>query len=64
MNLGSIGPQRRLRVKRVSVDLIGPNKPASDKENRYDLGLVNYATSYPEAVSLESIDIETVAEEL
>ena len=30
--------------KRVTIDLVGPIAPASDKENRYILTLVDYAT--------------------
>ena len=46
--------------KRVAIDLVGPIAPASDKENRYILILVDYATRYPEAVPLKNIDTETV----
>ena len=51
-------------VKQVAVDLIGPITPASNKGHRYLLTLMNYATRYPEAVPLKSIDTETVAEAL
>ncbi|KAL7647143.1 UNVERIFIED_CONTAM: hypothetical protein RMT77_002401 [Armadillidium vulgare] len=50
--------------KRVAVDLIGPIKPASEEGHKYILTLVDYATRYPEAVSLKSISTETVAEAL
>ena len=50
--------------KRVAIDLVGPIAPASDKGHRYILTLVDYATRYPEAVPLKSIDTETVAEAL
>ena len=50
--------------KRVAIDLVGPVAPASDKELRYILILVDYATRYPEAVPLKNIDAETVAEAL
>ena len=50
--------------KRVAVDLVGPITPASDRGHRYILTLVDYATRYPEAVALKSIDTETVAEAL
>ena len=53
-----------LPFKRVAVHLIGPITPASDKGHRYMLTLMNYATRYPEAVLLKSIDTETVAEAL
>ena len=50
--------------KRVANNLIGPIIPSSDKGHRYILPLVNYATSYPEAVPLKNIDTETVAKAL
>ena len=50
--------------KRVAVDLVGPIKPVTDKGNRYILVLVDYATRYPEAVALPSIQTEVVAEAL
>ena len=50
--------------KRVTIDLVGPIAPASDKGHRYILTLVDYATRYPEAVPLKNIDTETVAEAL
>ena len=53
-----------LPFKRVAVDLIGPITPAIDKGHQYVLTLVDYATRYPEAVPLKSINTETVAEAL
>lgn len=50
--------------RRVAVDIIGPIVPASQNGNRYILTLVDYATRYPEAVSLKHIDTQTVAEAL
>ena len=44
--------------------MIGPLKPVTYNKNRYILTLVDYATRYPEAVPLASIDTETVAEAL
>ena len=41
-----------------------PIAPASDKGHRYILTLVDYATRYPEAVTLNYIDTETVTEAL
>ena len=49
---------------RVAVDLIGPLHPPTDKGNRYILTLVDYATRYPEAVALPSVEAERVAEAL
>jgi len=50
--------------QRVSVDLVGPIAPATDRGNRYILTLVDYATRYPEACVLKNIEAETVAEAL
>ena len=50
--------------KRVTIDVVGPIAPASDKEHRYILTLVDYATRYPEAGPLENINTETVAKAL
>ena len=49
---------------RVAVDLVGPIKPASEAGNRYVLTLVDYATRYPEAIALPSIEAKRVAEGL
>ena len=50
--------------KRVAVDLVGPIAPVTDRGNRYILVMVDYATRYPEATALKSIEAETVAEAL
>ena len=50
--------------KRVAVDIVGPNEPRSDKKSRYILTMIDYATRYPEAVALPSIETERVAEAL
>ena len=50
--------------KRVAVDLIGPIAPTTDRGNRYILTMVDYATCYPEASALKSIETEAVAEAL
>ena len=49
---------------RVAVDPVWPLTPMSDNRNRYILTLVEYATSFPEAASLPSIEAESVAEAL
>jgi len=49
--------------QRVAVDLVGPIAPVTDKGNII-LTMVDYATRYLEAVSLKSIEAETVAEAL
>lgn len=50
--------------KRVAVDIIGPLSPVTSHGNRYILTLVDYATRYPEAVALPTIETERVAEAL
>ena len=50
--------------RRVAVDLVGPISPPSEKEHRYILTLIDYATRYPEAVPLKNIETEAVAEAL
>ena len=49
--------------QRVAMDLIGP-LPKSRSGKRYVLVMCDYATRYPEAVPLKSIDAGPVAEEL
>ncbi|XP_038057353.1 uncharacterized protein LOC119728962 [Patiria miniata] len=50
--------------KRVAVDIVGPIQPITERGNRYILTLVDYATRYPEAIALRSIETERVAEAL
>lgn len=50
--------------QRVAVDIKGPLQPVTDKGNRYILTLVDYATCYPEAISLPGIETERVTEAL
>ena len=50
--------------KRVAIDLVGPISPPSEGRHRYILTLVDFASRYPEAVPLKTIDTETVAEAL
>ena len=50
--------------KKVAIGLMGPIAPAIDKKHRYILTLVDYATRYPEAVTLKNIDSKTVGEAL
>ena len=49
--------------RRIAMDVVGP-LPRSRSGNRYILVLCDYATRYPEAVPLRSIDAEHVAEEI
>ena len=50
--------------ERVAVDLVGPIKPVTERGHRYILVLVDYATRYPEAIPLKSIETEVIAEAL
>ncbi|XP_062588249.1 uncharacterized protein LOC134249909 [Saccostrea cucullata] len=50
--------------KRVAVDIVGPIHPVTDKGNRYILTLIDFASRYPEAIPLASIETERVAEGL
>ena len=49
--------------ERMAMDIVGP-LPRSRSGNRYILVVCDYATQYPEAVPMRSIDAELVAEEL
>ena len=50
--------------QRVAIDLVGPLERRIENRNKYILTLVDYATRYPEAVALSSIETEAVAEAL
>ncbi|XP_062598519.1 uncharacterized protein LOC134259947 [Saccostrea cucullata] len=50
--------------KGVAVDISGPIHPVTDKGNRYVLTLVDFASRYPEAIPLATIETERVAEGL
>ena len=47
----------------IAMDIIGP-LPRSRSGNRYVLVICDYATRYPEAIPLRTIDAENIAEEL
>ena len=49
--------------QRIAMDIVGL-LPRSRSGNRYVLVICDYATRYPEAIALRSIDAEHVAEEL
>ena len=51
-------------VKRVTEDIVGLIQPRSNKRSRYILTMMDYATRYPEAIALPSIETERVAEAL
>ena len=48
---------------RIAMDLVGPLE-RTRKGNKFILVIVDYATRYPEAIPLKTIDAETIAEEL
>ena len=48
---------------RIAMDTVG-SLPRSRAEHHYVLVVCDYATRYPEAVAMRSIDAEHVAEEL
>ena len=48
----------------VVVDLVQSMYPPSDSRYRYILTLVDYATRYPEAVTLKKVTAEDVVEAL
>ena len=50
-------------LQRIAMDIVGPLH-RSRSGNRYILVICDYATRYPEAVPLKSIDAEHIAEEL
>ena len=50
--------------QRVAIDLVGPLELHTENRNMYILTLVDYATRYPEAVALSSIETKAVAEAL
>ena len=48
--------------QRIAMDIVGP-LPRSQSGHRYILVVCDYATRYPEAIALKSIDAERIAEE-
>ena len=49
--------------ERIAMDIVGP-LPQSSSGNKYILVICDYATRYPEAISLRSIEAEKIANEL
>jgi len=49
---------------RVAVDLFGPIFPPTERDSKYIITMIDYATRYPDAVPLKDIQAETVAEAL
>ena len=50
--------------KCITVDIVGPIEPLSEKRNRYILTMLVYATRYLKAFPLLSIEMERIAEVL
>eukprot|EP00731_Ephydatia_muelleri_P001017 Em0001g1017a len=49
--------------ERIAMDIVGP-LPRSSRGNKYVLVVCDYATRYPEAIAMQSVEAERVAEEL
>ena len=49
--------------RRIAMDIVGP-LPRSNSGKRYILVICDYATRYPEAIALRSIDVNAIAGEL
>ena len=57
-------PVVNVPFEKVAIDIIGPIVPKSGRGHRWILTLVDFATRYPEAVCLKSIETEMIAEAL
>ena len=57
-------PWVHIPFDKVTIDLIGPLYPVTNRGKRYILTVVDYATRYSEAFPLEKIDTESIAEAL
>ena len=57
-------PVMKEPFKRVAVDLVGPIVPCAEGGYRFILTVVDYATRYPEAEALKTIDTVSVAKAL
>ncbi|XP_072179686.1 uncharacterized protein [Diadema setosum] len=57
-------PLIEVPFERIAVDIVGPIHPMTERKNRYILTIIDYATRYPEAIPLPSIETERVAEAL
>ena len=49
-------PLNDVQFQRVAVDLIGPTSLVSESGERYVLTIMEFATRYPEAVALKTIE--------
>ncbi|CAM4573874.1 unnamed protein product [Lepidochelys kempii] len=50
--------------QKVAMDIVGPLSKTTQSGKKYILGVVDFATRYPEAVALASIEADTVADAL
>ena len=50
-------------IQRIAMDIVGP-LPKSSRGNRFILVICDYATRYPEAVAMPSVEATRVAQEL
>ena len=49
--------------QRIAMDVVGP-LPCTQRGNRFILTICDYATCYPEAIALPSVEAPRVAKEL
>ena len=56
-------PVMDVPFERIAIDVVGP-LPRTSSGNKYVLVICDFATRYPEAVPMKSVDAEKVAEEL
>ena len=57
-------PLIEVPFQRVAVDIVGTIFPKTETGNRFIVTMVDYATRYPDAVPLPSIETTRVAEAL
>ena len=57
-------PIIRTPFERIAIDIVGPLSPPTSGGHRYMLTLVDYATSFPEAIPLKNITSIDIAEAL
>ena len=55
-------PQIDVPFQCVCIDIIGPIRPITDRKRKYILVMVDYATRYPDAIALQGISTQEVAE--
>ena len=56
-------PHATLKQLRIAMDVVGP-LPRTQRGNRFILTICDYATCYPEAIALPSVEAPRVAKEL